>query len=202
MLWWKYVHNTEMNYQLYHWKCTKRNNACTAPLKTSLDLLEPEVVGIHNHEPSQLNINIYKACVEMKDTACNNDDNPAPIFSNALEQLDDLTRAHFLSALVCKRTIRLAEFPPVPAPLRELVIERDGEWDMTREQNQCSFLSKSPIAASLLLHYQNVQVDLPNFLSGIGHNIHLGNLKYISALFLCLIFSNYFASYRLLYLNL
>ena len=77
--------------------------------------------------------------MEMKDTACNNDDNPACIFSYALEQLDDFTQAHLQSASVCKGTIRnqrLAEFPPVPATLRELVIVRYGEWGMTCEQNQ------------------------------------------------------------------
>ena len=25
------------------------------------------------------------------------------------------------------------------------------------------------------LNYENMEVDLPNFLAGIGHNIHLGN---------------------------
>ena len=76
----------------------------------------------------------------MKNTARNNVDNPALTFSNVLEQLDDLTQAHFLSASVCKRTIRnqrSAEFPPVPA---DLDIERDGEWGMTRELNQSPFL--------------------------------------------------------------
>ena len=54
----------------------------------------------------------------MKNTAHNNVDNPALIFSNALEQLNDLTRAHLLLASVCKRTIQnqgYAEFPLVPA---------------------------------------------------------------------------------------
>ena len=66
-----------------HWKCTKQTNECTTRLKKSLGLLEPEVVGVHNHEPSQIDINISKACIEMKNMAHNNVDNPALIFSNA-----------------------------------------------------------------------------------------------------------------------
>ena len=88
-------------------------------------------------------INISKARIEMKNMAGNNVDNPALIFSNVLEQLDDLTRAHLLSASVCKRTIRnqrTAEFPPVAASVHDLVIEGDDEWAMTCELNQSMFL--------------------------------------------------------------
>ena len=58
------------------WRCTKRMNACTTRLKIYLDLLEPEIVGAHNHEPSQID-NISRAHLEMKNTALNNIDNPA-----------------------------------------------------------------------------------------------------------------------------
>ena len=78
----------------------------------------------------------------MKNTAPNVD-NPALIFSNALEQLDDLTRAHLPSASVCERIIRnqrSAKFPQVPASLCDLDIERDGESGMTSELNQSLFL--------------------------------------------------------------
>ena len=125
-----------------HWKCTKRTNSCTARLITLLDLQEPEVVGVHNHETLQIDVNVFKSGIEMITNARNNGDNPARIFSNALEQLDDLTTAHLPSASVCKRTIRnqrAAEFPPVPETLHDLV-DRDGEWGMTRELNPSRFL--------------------------------------------------------------
>ena len=38
------------------------------------------------------------------------------------------------------------------------------------------YIQQQEKLSQLCLDYQNVQVDLSNFLSGIGHNIHLGNL--------------------------
>ena len=35
---------------VFHWKCAKRTNGNTR-LKMSLHLLEPELVGVYNHEP-------------------------------------------------------------------------------------------------------------------------------------------------------
>ena len=67
----------------------------------------------------------------MKTNVRNNGDNPARIFFNALEQLDDLTRAHLPSSLVCKRTMRnqrASEFSPVPETLCDPVIDRYGMW--------------------------------------------------------------------------
>ena len=108
----------------------------------SLDLLDPEVIGVHNHEPSEIGVNVCKSRIEMKTTARNNGDNPARMYSNALGQLDDITRTQ-PSASVCKRTIRnqtAAEFPPVPETLRDLVIDKAGGWGMPRELNPSRFL--------------------------------------------------------------
>ena len=107
------------------------------------DYLDPQIIGEHNHEPSDTRINVSKACVDMKTNARNNDEKPGNIFANTLEQLDDLTRAHIPSVAVCKRTIRnhkAMEFPNVPNSLHDLVIDENGQCGMTREVEPRPFL--------------------------------------------------------------
>ena len=50
---------------------------------------------------SQIDINFRKTCVNMKNMARNDVDNPTLIFSSALEKLDDLTRVYFCCRLQC-----------------------------------------------------------------------------------------------------
>ena len=79
---------------MIYWKCTKRTEACTARVKMTSDYLDPQIIGEHNHEPSDTRINVSKACVDMRTNARNNAEKPGNIFANALEQLDNLTGAH------------------------------------------------------------------------------------------------------------
>ena len=72
-----------------YWKCTKKTEVCTAPVKMRSDYLDPQIIGKHNHEPSDTSINVSKARVDMKTNARNNAEKPGNIFANALEQLDD-----------------------------------------------------------------------------------------------------------------
>ena len=95
----KYVYDAEKNNKFYPLEMYRTNQRLYCSFETLLDLQEPEVVGVHNHEPSQIDVNVFKSRIEMKTNARNNGDNPARIFSNALEQLGDLTSFNSTFAL-------------------------------------------------------------------------------------------------------
>ncbi|XP_033101090.1 FLYWCH-type zinc finger-containing protein 1-like, partial [Anneissia japonica] len=117
------------------WRCVERMNGCRSRLMTDLAVIEPNIASDHNHQPDQIAFNVAKARAVMKGRAVQTNDNPARIFSESIQELDQLTKMHMPKESTCKRTIRNQrshEYPPEPNTLRDLVIEMDVEWSKTR----------------------------------------------------------------------
>lgn len=135
------VQKTSTNF--IHWRCVKRSNGCKSRLSTSHELEFPIISSDHNHEPNGTEIKVAKARTTMKARATATNDKPALIFAQTLQVVDLQTKTHMPESSICKRVIRrqrVAEFPEVPATLRDLVIDVDSDWAQTREQNPKRFL--------------------------------------------------------------
>ena len=89
------------------WRCRlKSKNGCTACLTTSLERNNPELNGIHNHEPDVLTIDLIRARNRMKESAKQTNEKPFQIYSAVVATCDVTVRQRLPPQENCCRSMR------------------------------------------------------------------------------------------------
>ena len=112
------------------WRCRlKSKNGCTACLTTSLERNNPELNGIHNHEPDVSTIDLIRARNRMKESAKQTNEKPVQIYSAVVATCDVTVRQRLPPQETCCHFKSLAELEEIPE-----------EYSKTIGPNQENFL--------------------------------------------------------------
>ena len=109
------------------WRCELRSRGCKGTLTTNAHSHNPCPKIEHNHAPSHVAVELTKYRDEMKSRAQSSSDAPQSIYNMNVGVLSTAAKVVLPSVEVCKRTIRrnrTNDYPPEPASLAELEIEK------------------------------------------------------------------------------
>ncbi|KAK4883085.1 hypothetical protein RN001_006404 [Aquatica leii] len=136
-----YVLHTERR-EFIRWRCSMSSSfKCRGSLTTDLNKTVPNVTSQHNHPADEEYVKVAKTVCEMKQRAKESGSKPVQIFAEAVQTLENTTRARMPLEDSMKRTLRNQKsknLPSMPATLQELVIE--GDWTMSGGLNPKRFL--------------------------------------------------------------